>query len=53
MAPCVEHRIRVGSLEIHLQCNLLSCLFGFALFTNSIQIAIGPLCAMVAISHDD
>lgn len=53
MTPCVEHRIQWRRLEIHLQCNLLSCMFGAALFTNCIHISVGPLCAMVAIRRDE
>lgn len=50
MTPSSEIRFNIGRVTVHLQCNLLSCMFGFALFTNSVSFAVGPLGAIFLIS---
>lgn len=51
--PSAEQRISIGRLTIHLQCNLLSFMFGFALFRNCASISVGPLYAVVLLRDEN
>ena len=49
MIPALHAKFHVLGVRVDLWLNLLAFMFGFALFTNAVQLSFGPVAILIAI----